>query len=331
MRVLQIGAGRWGRNHIRSWKRLGVDLCVFDTDARALAELDVAPVSSVANAMDRIDAVDIATPAPTHGALARQALEAGKDVFVEKPLTVGSDEGFELATLARMRGSILQVGHLFRFAPEVRMLKRILECGAVGRVLYVQGKFGSFKRPRPDGGAALSDGVHWVDLASWLLGEQPHAVQAVLRDTLGRGLDDVALLTLAYGNALVQLEVDCHLPEQRRDLTLMASEGALTCDFLAKGIKLHLYRGGHEQGEAGAWEAPIRKREALPTDPGEPLLDELAAFLDACSTRTPSSVAAGGYAGAAAVSVIEACELASREGRRVEVRLPIPSREPNRE
>jgi len=325
MRVLQVGAGRWGRNHVRSWQRLGVDLCVYDVDPAALAQVTAPAVASVVGALEGVDAVDVATPGPAHAALVRQALEAGKDVFVEKPLTPRADEAFELDALARERNAILQVGHIFRFAPEAGALKRALEAGLVGRATYARGQFAGFKRPRLDGGAAISDGVHWIDLASWLLGAQPQAVQATLRDTLGRGLDDVALLTLDYGRALVHLEAGYHLPEQRRDFSVMGPEGALVCDFLSEGDKLHFYRGGHVRDDTGTWHAPAREREPHPTASGDPLLDQFEAFVDACRTRAPSTVAAGGYDGAAAVAVIEACERSAAEGRRVEVKLPTPA------
>jgi len=326
MRVLQIGAGRWGRNHVRSWQRLGADLCLFDVDPAARAQLDVPAVASVDDALGSVDAVDVATPGPTHGALVRRAIEAGKDVFVEKPLAPDADEAFELDALARERNTILQVGHIFRFAPEAGALRRALRAGRIGRATYASGQFAGFKRPRDDGGAAISDGIHWIDLASWLLCAQPRAVQATLRDTLGRGLDDVALLTLDYGDTLVQIEAGYQLPEPRRNFTVMGPEGALACDFLAEGDKLHVYRGGHVRDDTGAWQAPARKHEAHSTRSREPLLDELEAFVEACRTRTPSEVAADGYDGAAAVAVVAACERSAAEGRRVEVKLPTPAR-----
>lgn len=325
MRVLQIGAGRWGLKHVRSWQRLGAEISVFDADPTVRAQLDVPVATSVDDALDRVDAVDVATPGPTHGPLVRRAIEAGRDVFVEKPFTTSADEAFELDALARERTAILQVGHIFRFAPEAVALKCALESGTIGRATYATGQFVGFKRPRVDGGAAISDGIHWIDLASWLIGAQPRAVQATLRDTLGRGLDDVALLTLDYGETLVQIEAGYQLPEARRNFTVIGSEGALVCDFLAEGDKLHVYDGGHVRDDTGTWQAPARAREPHPTGTGEPLFDELEAFAQACRTRTPSRVAASGYDGSAAVAVVTTCELAAREGRRVEIKLPTPA------
>ena len=143
-------------------------------------------------------------------------------------------------------------------------------------------------------------------------------------------MDDIALLTLDYGAALAQLEAGYFPPEPRRDCVVMGSEGALVCDFLAKDEPLRLYPGRHREEAEGRWTAVEGEREVLPVDAGEPLLDELRAFVDACRSRTPSAIASGGSEGAAAVAVIEACQRSAQEGRRVEVKLPTPSREESR-
>jgi predicted dehydrogenase len=220
------------------------------------------------------------------------------------------------------------VGHLFRFAPVAQAVKAAIDAGRIGEPRYLQGHFMGFKRPRSDGGAAISDGIHWVDLASWLLGRPPKRATATLRDCLGRGMDDVALLTLDYGGALAQLEAGYLQPEARRDLVVMGSEGSIVCDFLAKDEPVRLHAGAHHQEADGRWSAVEGKRAALPVADGEPLLDELRAFVEACQSRTLSATACGGLDGAAAVAVIEACQRSAHEGRRVGVKLPIP---PSRE
>ena len=330
MRILQIGAGRWGRNHVRSWERLGVELHVCDRDPDVLAELSVPTSEDVADALDAVDAIDVVTPADTHPALVRQALERGKDVFVEKPFTPEPADAYELAALAEERGRILQVGHVFRFAPVARAAKDAIAAGRIGEPRYLQGHFMGFKRPRSDGGAAISDGIHWVDLASWLLDAQPALATATLRDCLGRGMDEIALLTLDYGGALAQLEAGYLPPEPRRDLVVMGSEGSIVCDFLAKQEPVRLHAGRHERAADGTWQAVAGEREVLPVADGEPLLEELRAFARACASRTPSQTACGGRDGAAAVAVIEACRRSAQEGRRVEVKPPTPVREESR-
>jgi predicted dehydrogenase len=329
MRVLQIGAGRWGRNHVRSWQRLGIELRVHDADPEALAGLEAATTPDLDEALEQADAVDIVTPAPTHAPLVREALERGKDVFVEKPLVLDEDEAFELDALARRRHAILQVGHLFRFAPEMRAVTQALRAGQIGRPRYVTGHFTGFKRPRTDGGVAISDAIHWIDLVSWLLDRQPRAVTATLHDCLGRGLDDVALVTLDYGEPLVHLEAGYFVPQSRRDLVVMGTDGAIVCDFFADGAKVQLHRDAHRRNAEGHWDAVSGQRETLAVASQEPLLEELRAFFEACRTRSPSPIAAGGYAGAAAVAVVAACQRSTLEGRRIEVKLPTPIGEEN--
>jgi predicted dehydrogenase len=326
MRVLQVGVGRWGRNHVHSWQRLDVELSVCDADPAALHDLDLPNVHAgdYRELLDGVDAVDVVTPAQSHAAIAREALQRGKDVFVEKPLTPGSDAAFELDALARARGAILQVGHVFRFTPEAQVLAAALSGGRIGSPRYVSGHFMGMKRPRTDGGAAISDGIHWVDLVSWLLGRQPLAVSGVLRDYFGRGMDDVALLNLDYGEEFAHVEASYFPPEPRRDLVVIGTEGALACDFLAHDAKVRLFGHAHSRDGKGLWQVVTGDVEELPVPAGEPLLAELHAFVEACVTREPSPVAAGGFDGAAAVAVVEASQRAAREQRRAEIKLPTP-------
>ncbi len=322
MRILQIGIGRFGRNHLQAWRELGADLRVCDRDERALAGIGETKSTDWETLIDDVDAVDVVTPAPLHAPMIRAALERGKHVLVEKPVTGTSAEGFALAREAKQRGLVLQVGHVFRFAPESQAIARVLRDGALGQPRWAIAHFMSFKRPRTDGGLAISDGVHFVDLVSWLFGRQPIAVTATLRDFLGRGMDDVAVLSLDYGAAGALVEASCFPPVGRRDLQLAGTGGAIACDFLAKPSNVQLFAHAHVPGEGGAWSAKEGEVQTLATPGDAPLLAELRAFATACERRVPDPVAADGFAGAAAVAVVEAAERSAREGRRIELELP---------
>lgn len=325
MRVLQVGVGRWGRNHVRSWRRLGVELVLCDSDPSAGAELGAPIHSDPRELLDEVDAVDVVTPASSHESIVREALEHGRDVFVEKPLTPEPVQAFELARVARERGAILQVGHVFRFAPEAQALAGALQAGRIGQPRYLSGHFTGLKRPRGDGGAAISDAIHWVDLVSWILGRQPLAVSAVLRDYFRRGMDDVALLNLDYGEEFAHVEASYFPPEPRRDLMVIGSDGAMACDFLAERDRVRLFGHSHSQDDAGLWQVIQGDVEVLPVADGEPLLEELRAFVQACETRQPSEIAADGFDGAAAVAVVAASQRSARDGRRAEIKLPTPT------
>src|SRR5207249_6617588 len=123
----------------------------------------------------------------------------GKDCFVEKPLAASAAEGRALAGVVRATGRILQVGHVFRFHPVTEALRRQLGEG-IGAIRYATGRFAGFKRPRTDVGVTMTDAIHYFDLFSYLLGVQPTAVTATLRDHLGRGMDDCAFATVEYGD-----------------------------------------------------------------------------------------------------------------------------------
>jgi len=323
VRVLLIGLGRWGQNHLRAWRRLGVELRLCDRRPERIEGLPEPAATDPDAFLGEVDAVDVVTPADSHAGLVARALGAGKHVFVEKPLAPDPEEAFRLAAAAEASRRVLHVGHIFRFAPELRAAREALAAGRIGRVRYLTSHFIGFKRPRSDGGVALSDAIHFVDTSSWLLGRQPETVSAVLHDHLGRGMDDVAFLTLGYGDATAHVEAGYFPPEPRRDLVAMGSDGAIVCDLLAKEERLRLYAHAHQPDGNGGWQAIEGERSVPALEPEEPLLAALAAFLETCEGR-PSPVAADGRAGAAAVAVIEAARRSAQEQRAVEVKLPEP-------
>jgi hypothetical protein len=151
-------------------------------------------------ARPQVDA-GLVTPADGHREVSA-VLRAGKDCFVEKPLTLTSGEGRQLAAVVRATGRMLQVGHIFRFHPVTEALRERLASGSVGGVRYCTGRFAGFKRPRTDVGVTQTDGIHYFDLFAYLLGRRPTAVTATLRDYLGRGLDDCSFSTVEYGDIL---------------------------------------------------------------------------------------------------------------------------------
>jgi len=318
MKILLIGLGRWGANHRKTWRSLEVDLLQSDTDPQR-AEGAEPFATDFRELLDDADAVDIATPASSHAGLVRECLERGCPVLVEKPITDDPASGLALAELARGRGLLLQVGHVFRFSAAARAVHALLESGEIGSVRAVWARFMSFKRPRSDGGLALSDGVHFVDLVSWLLGRQPQAVTATLRSPLGRGMDDLALMTLDYGDAVAQIEASCLPPVPQRDLHIVGTRGSIVCDFLDDQTPVRVHPDVHRRTDAGVWEAFSKPARAVPA-PGEPpLTAELRAFRDACLAGRLDPTAADGFAAAAALSVIECAERSSRSGRTVAI------------
>ena len=218
MRVLLVGLGRWGEKHLRVLGELGVELWVADVSAerRAFAvKAGVTPTRAVEDfrrALPHVDAVDIVTPADNHLALAGECLRAGRDCFIEKPLTLTVEEGRRLSGVVADTGRVLQVGHIFRFHPVTTALRERIDTGTLGRVRYCTGRFAGFKRPRTDVGVTQTDAIHYFDLFAYLLGREATAVTATLRDHLGRGLDDCSFTTVEYGDVPAYVEAGYFAP-----------------------------------------------------------------------------------------------------------------------
>jgi predicted dehydrogenase len=326
-KVLLIGLGRWGQVHLKTWRQLGAELLLCDARDDLLAAAQAAGPCKVAKdyraLLGEADVVDIVTPAPSHFPIAAACLEAGKDVHLEKPLCATAEESYELACLADSLGRVLQVGHVFRFEPAIDAVREVLAAGSLGRVLYLTAHFQSFKRPRTDGGAAISDGVHFVDLASYLVGKQPQAVTATTRDYLGRGMEDVAFITLDYGREVAHIEASYFPAVKKRDLEVVCEGGVIHVDFLAAKDKVLVYRQKHEPKAGGEWAATEGGAQTIAVGAVEPLRRELDAFLRAVAERkTPL---ADGFAGAHAVAAIEAAFQSAREGRAVPVDIRLPA------
>jgi predicted dehydrogenase len=316
--VLLVGLGRWGEKHLRVLRELGAGVWVADVSPARLAWAVGQGVPSdrtttdYRTALGAVDAVDVVTPADSHLAVGSACLAAGRHCLIEKPLTTTADEGRRLVVAAAAARRIVQVGHIFRFHPVTATLRAALAEGRVGGVRYATGRFSGFKRPRTDVGVFHTDGVHYVDLFASLLGREATAVAALQRDFLGRGLDDLSVVTVSYDDVPVVIEANYFVPGTHRECVIVGERGSLVADYGAGTVTL--YAGEHVH-KGAAWDAVDRGKEELSVAAGEPLRLELAAFLEACRTDGPSPVDA--RAGLHAVEVVEAAARAARLGRTV--------------
>jgi predicted dehydrogenase len=318
MKVLLVGLGRWGEKHLRVLTQLGATVWVADGAASRqqwAGTQGVDPERIVADfrhALPHVDAADIVTPADSHRALAEACLAAGRHCFVEKPLAISATDGRALAAAATAAGRTLQVGHIFRFHPVTATLRTALTAGRIGRVRFATGRFAGFKRPRTDVGVTHTDAIHYFDLFAHLLGREATRVSAVQRDFLGRGLDDMSLTTVTYGDVPVTVEANYFVPGSRRECVLVGERGALVADFDSSTVALHV--GKHRERQ-GAWEAVDEGKEELAATGPEPLRVELEAFLAVCAGQGANPVPA--EAGVHALEIVEAAMRAARLGRTV--------------
>jgi UDP-N-acetylglucosamine 3-dehydrogenase len=326
MKILLLGIGRWGANHLRVLKSLPIELFVAELDktrlqsARALGVNDEHLSTNYQDFAGRVDGAVVVTPAPSHFELCRELLRAGKDVFVEKPVTLESKQADALATLATEHKRILQVGHIFRFDPASQWLRQSIQDGKFGRVKILRGNFSGFKRPRNDSGVTFADAIHFVDLFNFFMGQVPTRVTAHLKDFLGRGMDDESWIGMEYasskGPVWATVETGYHTPGKFREVTVIGDELSAICDFNVAQYKIKTFQNKHVPAGAD-FKAVEGEMRQLEFPPEEPLLAELRSFLKSMETREPSL--ADGRAGYEAVRVLEAALQSAQTGQPVEL------------
>ncbi|MGQ9721582.1 MAG: Gfo/Idh/MocA family protein [Candidatus Jordarchaeum sp.] len=316
-----IGMGRWGRNHLKTLTNLVDELYVVDSDPNQLRVCEEFSISGdnlsthYIDFLDFVDGVDIVTPADSHLAISKDCFKKGKDVFVEKPIALTSQEAKEMISMAEEKGLILQIGHIYRYHSAVSKIKCLLKEGKLGAIRYAYGHFMGFKRPRMDVGVTQTDAIHFFDLFNYIFDELPQAVTSVVRNYLGLSLDDTSISILEYGEKIVILEAGYMPPEQRRDIAIIGDQGSIYCDFQKNLLQFYENRHEREGRQLIAMKGDVSN---ISIDLEEPLSIELRAFLD--SIRDRIKPLADGQAGYNALKIVEACYESSRKGERIEIK-----------
>ena len=309
-RILLLGIGRWGANHLRVLKSMPIELFVAEVDAkrleqaRALGLDDQHLTTNYREFLAKVDGAVVVTPAQTHYDLCHEFLDAGKDVFVEKPISLHAKDGQALASLAEQRQRILQVGHIFRFDPASKWLRDAIAKGEFGRIKILRGDFSGFKRPRNDSGVTFADAIHFVDLFNYFLGKPPVRVTALMQDFMGRGMEDESFIAMEYEpNIFATVHTGYHSPGKFRSVGVLGDALSAVCDYNVAQYKIKTFANRHvvTGKDAKAEEGAVHQLEFAPE---EPLLAELRAFVEAMATRRVPL--ADGRAGYEAVRVIEA-------------------------
>jgi predicted dehydrogenase len=252
--VAVIGLGYWGPNLVRNFHEvIGDDLhaCCDREESRAnairaryprlRATYDVGEIL----ADNQIDAVAIATPVATHYPLAKAALEAGKSVLIEKPMTADVAQAEELVDLAHRKGLVLMVDHVFVYSPPVRKIKELLEAGELGRLLYIDSvriNLGLFQR---DVNVVWDLAPHDLSIVDYLIGRTPKSVAAFGSVHTGSGHEDVAYLNLDFGDGLIaSFHVNWLSPVKIRYTMLGGSKKGLVYNDLDPVETIKVYDSG---------------------------------------------------------------------------------------
>ncbi|WP_117211471.1 Gfo/Idh/MocA family protein [Allorhizocola rhizosphaerae] len=325
MTFAQIGFGYWGPNLARNLGALAgqrfrylVDLSPERREKAASLYPHVTITDDLDAALADVESVIIATPAATHAPLARKALEAGKNVFVEKPLALSTSDAVELASLSETLNKVLMVGHTFEFNPAVRAMKEILDAGDIGDVLYLHSQRLNLGRIQSDINAFWSIGPHDVSIANYLLGASPQWVSARGARYLNSSVEDVMFVTAGYpGGVLAHMHVSWLDPSKTRRTTVVGSKKMLVYDDMDADARLKIFDKGADRLDADAYGAyQYRLRDGAMHVPSlpmvEPLSTELRHFIECVDSGARPVV--DGWNGVRTVAVLEAVDESLRQG-----------------
>ena len=321
------GLGYWGPNLARNFDRLpqaelrwicdGSEAArerwgaVFP-DARASGDLEELLADP------ELDAVVLATPVPTHAALAVRVLEAGKHCFVEKPLAQSVAEAEAAVAAADAAGRVLMVGHLLEYHPGLETLKAIADSGELGDIHYIYGNRLNLGKLRAEENALWSLGAHDVSVVLRLAGgEEPVELTATGECYMQEGIEDVVFAYMRFASGLAaHLHLSWLDPHKERRFTVVGSKKMATFDDMELERKLTVYDKGFDQDASSYGEYITRSGDihspSIPND--EPLRIECAHFLDAIRSGEPPR--SDGASGLRVVRVLEELQRSLDESRR---------------
>jgi predicted dehydrogenase len=289
IRVAHAGVGGWGRNVARVVGELADLAWVCDVDAdrredyaRRYPEARATDSFAETLADETVEAVTIATPVPTHYSLAKQALEAGKHVFVEKPPAMRGEEMEELVSLAEQRDLVLMPGHLLLYHPGLRRVKELVDAGALGEVACVYGNRQNLGVIRSNENALWSLGVHDLSVILWLLEEEPSEAVAYGMDYLQKGIEDVVFCFLRFPSGKVaHMHLSWLDPHKMRRMTVVGREKMVVFDDMELERKVTVYeKAPWEPAETyGEWRTRTGDIYSPKIPNAEPLRLELEHFL----------------------------------------------------
>ena len=249
--IAVVGCGYWGGNLVRNFGELGALHTICDTDIKILEQLaSHYPQTNTESEYHRvlgnkeIKGVVIASPAVLHYSMAREALLAGKDVFVEKPFTTNSKEAQVLVELSEQQQLVLLVGHLLLYHPAVQMLKRYIQSGELGEIYYLYSTRVNLGQIRQDENALWRLVPHDIAMFIYLLEESPIVVSAQGSSYLQPNFVDVVFVTLRLGRASAHVHASWLDPHKIRELTVIGSKKMAVFDDMEPEHKLRIYDKG---------------------------------------------------------------------------------------
>lgn len=320
--IAVIGGGYWGKNLVRNFAELGALHAICDVDPATLEHFKALyPGAQTQTDYQKVLAdpavrgVVIAAPAVLHYAMARDALIADKDVFVEKPLALRVKEGEELVKLAAAKGKIIQVGHLLVYHPAVVKLKEMVDSGDLGKINYVYSNRLNLGKLRTEENVLWSFAPHDISVMLFLLGEVPEEISAHGGNYLHRDIADVTMTTLGFrGGLKAHIFVSWLHPFKEQKLVVVGDKKMAVFDDTSPDNKLALYSHEIEWVDRRPIPRPA-KPQPVKVSSEEPLRLECQDFIECLRSRRLPKV--DGCKGLQVLEILSYCQRSLEENGRV--------------
>ena len=330
-----IGLGRWGPNHVRNMNEVPGCRVVAVADPVAAAVERVRRKFAVDGYADfrellkrkDIQLVVVSTPTATHFEVVKAALESGKHVLCEKPLTASSAHSWELSALARKLGLQLMVGHIFLFNPGIRYLADAIQKQVAGRIYYLNAVRTNLGPFRHDVNAAWDLASHDIYIMNYLLGQRPLSVSATGARYLRSAVEDIVFLTLKFPDGVIgHVHVSWLDPKKIRQITLVGEKKMLTWDELGSPGPIVIYDRSVVRDQAydsfGEFQLLTKEGDMLVPriPPEEPMSLQARYFVGACRNPPSAEILGSSRQGAEVVDVLEAASRSlAEEGRSITI------------
>ena len=319
--VAVIGAGYWGKKVIAEYLQLArsdprVDLLMVcdlkDENLKCCSETFHVPEKRLAMdyrealSSSDVDAVHICTPNETHFRVCKEALGAGKHVLLEKPMALHAKHAWELVGVAKSRGLILQVGHIFRFNNALRVMRDLMDRGYLGDLYYLKLQWTTLMSAPLNRDIIFDLGPHPVDILSYLLKKWPVKVSCRARAYRRKALEELAYITMEFeGKLLAHVELSWLQPGKVRQATIVGSERTAVVDCINQSVRIC------ENGDGDRFSLDVVRNNTI--------LDEVSHFMESIRGNKNSNNL--GSVGAKNVAVLESLKRSLEEERTVKTEL----------
>lgn len=322
--ISHIGLGKWGKNIFRNLYDLGVLRMACDLDENTVNEYrrefpDFHFTTSYEEILadSSTTAVAISTPATTHHELAMDALRAGKDIFVEKPLALTIRSGLEILNAASSASKIAMVGHVLNYHPAVIKLKELISKGELGKIQYFYSNRLNIGRLRTEENILWSFAPHDISVILSLFGEMPTRVSAFGGDYVNRGIYDTSLSLLEFSKGVkAHIFVNWLHPFKEQKLVVVGSKAMAVFDDCVAD-KLVIFPHSIEWKDGKIPIASKADQQIMPIDNREPLKQELLHFIECCVSRQQPLTNA--VEGVRVLKVLQCLEQALKDQKPVEI------------